>query len=214
MQRQALAFASQDQTHDVMIFDFMCQRPEPDAQCASTGDVSQMLNALPPSRCGASDLYLFLSDDYSNYASSTGGHMGLVTAIAWAPDGRSLVSAAKDRAIRVWDVSKPSSVELHSTRGPAEVWAVDWSPDGSTIVSSQGGSFFGKFELQKSDSNCHWDDTSSGSPDERGTPPKHWRRCGRISTWDGKVLNTLDELAAAGIPKIGDRLRIIKLANA
>ena len=79
----------------------------------------------------------------SKFASSTSmarrvpvfkGHEGAVTAVAWSPDGKQLVSSSRDKTVRVWN--------LDGTPGPvlkgheAYVDDVAWSPDGKWIVSA------------------------------------------------------------------------------
>ena len=40
----------------------------------------------------------------------TGGHMALITGIAFTPDGRQFVSASHDKTIRVWDLASGKTV--------------------------------------------------------------------------------------------------------
>ena len=65
------------------------------------------------------------------------GHEDLVTAVAWSPDGKQLVSSSRDKTVRIWN--------LDGTSGPVlkghEIYVndVDWSPDGKWIVSASEG---------------------------------------------------------------------------
>lgn len=65
------------------------------------------------------------------------GHTDLITAIAFSPDGKTIVSASNDKTMRLWDrqgnpIGEP--LQAHTL----DVKAVAFSPDGKTVVS--GGS--------------------------------------------------------------------------
>jgi serine/threonine protein kinase len=65
------------------------------------------------------------------------GHAGKVFAIAFTPDGRRMLSAGRDRLIRVWDTGTWD--EVVSLVGPnAYVWALRFSPDGLRLAISSG----------------------------------------------------------------------------
>ncbi len=65
------------------------------------------------------------------------GHNGSIDGVAFSPDGRTVVSVAKDTSFKLWDVT--SGKLLHTLLGHVgNVNAVAFSPDGRTIVS--GGS--------------------------------------------------------------------------
>ena len=65
------------------------------------------------------------------------GHAGKVFAIAFTPDGRRMLSAGRDRLIRVWDTGAWD--EVVSLVGPnAYVWALRFSPDGLRLAISSG----------------------------------------------------------------------------
>ena len=63
-----------------------------------------------------------------------GGHRGHVYAVAFAPDGRTLISASRDDTVRFWDLATGEEfrhVEAH--RGG--VWCMALAPDGKTLAT-------------------------------------------------------------------------------
>lgn len=70
----------------------------------------------------------------------TGGHMGLVTEIAFTPDGKYLVSAGHDKVIRVWDWQAGRTVRtLRGQVGPGDegkIFTMALSPDGRRLAAA------------------------------------------------------------------------------
>jgi serine/threonine protein kinase/WD40 repeat protein len=62
------------------------------------------------------------------------GHEGDVRAVAWSPDGKSLVSSSSDKTARVWNLDGTAGPVLRGHE--SELSDVDWSPDGQWIVST------------------------------------------------------------------------------
>ena len=62
------------------------------------------------------------------------GHEGVITLIAWSPDGRLLASPSADNTIRIWDIARGVCTAV--LRGHEDwVFSVAWSPDGQLIAS-------------------------------------------------------------------------------
>lgn len=68
-----------------------------------------------------------------------GGHMALIRAVIFTPDGKQIVSAADDKVIRVWDIETESTVRTlrgqigDGNRG--KVYALALSPDGRYLAA-------------------------------------------------------------------------------
>jgi eukaryotic-like serine/threonine-protein kinase len=61
-------------------------------------------------------------------------HTGAITALAFAPDGRTLATASADHSIRLWDFQARSHRDtFHGHLN--EVWAIAFSSDGQTVVT-------------------------------------------------------------------------------
>jgi WD40 repeat protein len=62
------------------------------------------------------------------------GHTAPVTAAAFSPDGRTILSGSTDATMRLWDVA--TGQELRRFNGhAAAIWDVNYSPDGYYVVS-------------------------------------------------------------------------------
>ena len=66
------------------------------------------------------------------------GHRGLVVALAYSPDGRTLASASADGTARLWDLATGKlTATLQSPA--ARAYCVAFSPDGKTLAVGYGG---------------------------------------------------------------------------
>src|SRR5262249_61189473 len=88
-------------------------------------------------------------------------HPSRVWAVAFSPDGRTLLTGGEDRAARFWDADgKPGPVLPHAW----VVTAVAFSPDGVTAATGCA------------DHTARLWDVATGAP--RGQPPSHRRGMG------------------------------------
>ena len=66
------------------------------------------------------------------------GHLRIVYAVAFSPDGKQLASGSGDAIVRLWDVA--TGAVLRILKGHTnQVYAVAFSPDGKQLASGSGG---------------------------------------------------------------------------
>jgi serine/threonine protein kinase len=86
------------------------------------------------------------------------GHSGAITALAWSPDGRLIVSGSADKTIKVWRGT--DGALLYTFYGyTAPVTSVTWSPDDMCVASS--GDDDGSVQVWEA-LNGHMDATHQG----------------------------------------------------
>ena len=62
----------------------------------------------------------------------TGGHQANIWSMAYTPDGRYLISAGDDKAVRVWDLKENKAVRtIRRQSGPCNEGKIDRSPTGT-----------------------------------------------------------------------------------
>ena len=98
---------------------------------------------------------------YASYAEPRpvplAGHQKEVVNLAYTPDGRTLVSSAHDRSIRLWDVSDPRRPAPRGVIPRSGSTAIALSPDGRLLVAGSPETF------------GVWDITDPAHPVERAT---------------------------------------------
>ena len=65
------------------------------------------------------------------------GHTDAVLSAAFSPDGSRLVTASRDRTVKIWDAKTGTEV-LTLTGHSGEVNSASFSPDGSRVITGSG----------------------------------------------------------------------------
>ena len=139
-----------------------------------------------------------------------GGHSNEVTAVAWSPDGRHILTASMDGTARIWDATTgDTTLTLTHTD---TVTAVAWSPDGRHILTA---SMDGTARI--------WDATTGEqvrffiavlpegecavlTPDQTrviGASPGAWRWLGRYAVHPGGALERIPVEIDGPLPPLG-----------
>lgn len=106
----------------------------------SKGEVVSAVALSPDGQCAASaqgKSICIWDMETGRLVSTFKGHTGDVNALAWSPDGNSLISGAADRRVAIWtphDNAAPNVLNGHE----GNITALSVSPDGKRILSGTG----------------------------------------------------------------------------
>ena len=62
-------------------------------------------------------------------------HEGIVSTVAWSPDGQHIASGRLDKTVHIWSPANPDRPLCFYAEHTGAVRSVAWSPDGSRIAS-------------------------------------------------------------------------------
>lgn len=66
------------------------------------------------------------------------GHVGLINALMWSPDGQRIASAGEDNTVQIWNATTGKSLFTYRKHKSAVAY-LSWSPNGSEIASADEG---------------------------------------------------------------------------
>src|SRR5208337_474620 len=97
-----------------------------------SSDLASLLAAI---RLGDGTNILLMVDVASGEAHSSQPHPGMVTALAFSPDGKLVAGTSRDGVARLWEF--PSLVQVGTLRGHSGyVTSVAFTPDGRTLATA------------------------------------------------------------------------------
>ena len=104
-----------------------------------TGETPTMRIAIQPGthRAALASRTLEIFDLDSGQRVRCEGHTGIISGIAFSPDGSRLASAATDGSMRIWDPETGQQLLVRRLASPY-CTAVSWSPDGKQLAAGGG----------------------------------------------------------------------------
>lgn len=85
---------------------------------------------------GSAHLWSLANLNQLKERTKTDGHQGVVTSVAFSPDGKMLATGGNDWTVRTWDATKTPPVQRFIPWSHlSHVYAVDFAPDNSTVAS-------------------------------------------------------------------------------
>ena len=65
------------------------------------------------------------------------GHSGGIITVAFAPDGRTILTGSRDGTARLWDAASGREIRRLECHG-RQFWSVAFAPDGRTVLTGSG----------------------------------------------------------------------------
>jgi WD40 repeat protein len=135
------------------------------------------------------------------------GHRSEVTAVAFAPDGRTLATSGADYSVCLWDLTSQQCLRLLGVRGGALAFA----PDGKTLaIAGESGRAVGQREAAASRTVRLWD---LAARRERASLPHRSNVADVAFSPDGKLLAAACEDRTVRLWDVGDRREVGALAG-
>lgn len=85
----------------------------------------------------------------TSYGSRAFTHAGSIGAVAFAPDGKRILSGGFDRTLRVWDVNTGNELQRVVDLFGYAIGGITSCPDPRYVMVSDGANAFGRFDLQE-----------------------------------------------------------------
>ncbi len=192
---KALASVSQDRT--VKIWDVATGRERATLQ-ERAADIAFSPDSRLLASAGDMDRTVKLWDVHTGRKRAVfRGHQDEVLAVAFSPDGKTLVSGSGDKTVKLWDLT--AGQERATLRGHTSwVTAIAFSPDGKTLASGSLDETVRLWDVSTGEGRVllrehGWTDCLAFSPDGKTLAAGHHLRAGQL--WDvaaRKCLATLD----------------------
>jgi WD40 repeat protein len=93
------------------------------------------------------DVLLFELDGWPTRGTTLGRHQGMVSALAFGPDGRTLFSGGRDNAVRVWDLDRGAERASFTWPTGNRVTSLAVSPDGLRAAAGGDGGTIAVWDL-------------------------------------------------------------------